>query len=257
MALDANTQAVLRDIIDGLVDNNKMFSGYHVALIASDERGCGVPRRIMKEEAHTYYDEGGLGNEYTRTWQQDPQGVSYYVYHNSNDDPRLYEPLDRNAGPELKLDKTVAPAPVAAPVVVDPAIGAFVDPIDDADDDESEEDDDDEVNNGAAQPNAPAYQKTTDRWGRIRVPSRALTDVGIASGDAVYLGIDTLGNSLVIAKRQLAPQDSPSGQFSRVYNYRTDRYCNIRIGKDRLSKAGIQGNSVDIEIQNADRVVIS
>ena len=252
--VNASTKAVVEDICDGLVDNAKLFSAFEVALIASDDRGCATPRKQMKEVVHEYFNAGGLGNEYSRTWQSDPQqgaAVEYYVYHPKNEDPRSYEPLDRNAGPELKLVSRVAKA--VQPNAAQPnAAGVLGDPIADGEEDEDEDED--------GNVRQVVTSAITDRWGRIRLRSSVLSEAGITKASDICLGIDTLGNSLVITKRPLNPQDSPSGQFSGLYKCRVDRYCNVRIGSNRFVEAGIQiksGDSVTVITENSDRIVIS
>jgi len=215
--IDAGTVAIVRDVVDGLVQGRKMFSAWEVAVISHKRRGADVTRKLMKEEVHNYFSTGN--SDFSDNYQRDLVPVSdnkrAYVYHHYQEDPTEYQPLDRAAAdPDVRVDPLAPAIPV---------------PVVDGDDEDEDEDDDDDDNFG------------TDRLGRLRIPSRVLKEYGIQAGDVVNVGVDTLAQVTVVSRNggDFAPI---SGAFNKVFQYKVDQYTNLRIGGTRLPK--IRGNGI-------------
>jgi len=233
-AIDATTVAIVRDVVDSLVQGQKMFSAWEVAVIAHKRRGADTARKLMKEEVHSYYNENNseFSDTYDKTLVSVGGGRKAFIFHGQHDNPDNYQPLDRGAvDPDVRIDVgTSHAAPAAVPVV-------SVDPIVD-DEDEEEEEDSDNIN--------------TDRFGRIRIPAQVLKEYGIRPGDMLNLGVDTLAQVTVISKND--PQ-SISGAFRKTYQYKVDQYNNMRIGGSRLPNRR-QNGTFKIESQN-DQLLVS
>jgi bifunctional DNA-binding transcriptional regulator/antitoxin component of YhaV-PrlF toxin-antitoxin module len=233
--MDPTTTAVVHDIVDNFVDNQKMFTAWEVAFIASDKRGADVVRSVMKQEVHNYFNQGGMGNDYTRTTADVGAAQRAFVYHPQGDDPNFYKPLDRDDADDAN----------PAADVVD---GAIVDRIVD------EEDDDDEDDNQNNNQNKNQLNVDTDQWGRIRVPTKVLRKLNVKPGQKVKVGVDAVAKALVLSKDQTS---GLSGTVAENCEYVVDRYGNIRIGKPRLQKAGVNDKLLTIDQPNADMAIIT
>jgi len=205
--IDAATIAIVRDVVDGLVRNRKLFTAWEIAVIAHKHRGAEVARSVMKEEVHNYYNAGNseFSDSYNRTLRPVTGGKKAYVFHHVEDDPTTYQPLDRVAAdPDVRVDLTT-PANIDIPIA-----------------DEEDEDEDEENYN-------------PDKLGRLRIPSKVLKEYGLQAGDMVNLGVDSLAQVTVISKNG-GDFNPISGVFSKVFRYKVDQYNNVRIGKTRLPK---------------------
>lgn len=92
---NAATIQMIEEVCEEKVKAGEMFTAYDVSQEVR-RRGGNDRHRNMKRHVHDFHCRGLMGGEYTRTLVSIPGAkAKAYLYHQSSDDPTLYQPQPR------------------------------------------------------------------------------------------------------------------------------------------------------------------
>lgn len=250
---------VIESVVDSKVQNGEMFTAHDVT-IEVRTRGHRAGHIEVRDSVHDYYQRGGMGVGYARTTITVPGGTPF-LYHRTVDDPANYTNIRGSAaGSSTPVVPTSNQQTISIPSFTTSS-------TDDGDDDDNDDDDDDDdiasnslissVAGVAVAVATPPTQKVVNKPGAmssrcvdgratLSVPSPVIRQVGFHVGQKVYAVASQNGVDLT------ATAPTPGSVCGK---YTVDRYAQVRITQSLLKRAGIPGNSYDLQ-QVGNKIVV-
>jgi len=209
---DQYNQSIVDQVVQEKLGGSEMFTAFDITLEAK-ERGATERHRHMKRYIHDAIQR-----------EQGPYGYSRTLISldGVKEQPWLYHPVgaDVQTYPGLQDD----PQPASS----QPAVATAV-----MDEDEDEDEDEDGV-------------FKVDRWNRLFIPKKILTQVGFASGDLMFVEADPNEERIVLHKHN-------PGTWA--CKYKLDWHPSARITPRRLRLAGLTGDKFLMEVDTGTRTV--
>lgn len=228
---DANTQAILEQIVRQKVSETRqngnvgaMFTAFDISRTAQQSHGVRERHVYMKNDIHRLFSQGNMvtpdGRPYVRTTISLPGvPVDPWLYYPQGDDPTEYVSQHTGVAPTAVLPSI--PAVPALPPSSSPVLGVVTVADPDADDDLADN------------------QKRVDARGRVWVPVRFISGLGLTTGNVAYAVKGA--NSTLTVKANLGPSDV------EAVAYKVDPSGNVAVSKGCLVEAGVVSDVVEIE----------
>jgi hypothetical protein len=231
---DAHTLDIIREVVNGFVDDDRMFSAFDVSLTVqrvARKRGEGVERhRDMKNSIHSEVQQYLDSNLYEKVLRDVGAPTKAFVYYPEGSDPGKYEALTRRDAAPAPAPSSPSVAPAASPAPSTTATGTAV--ADDDDDDEGDQ---------------KASGHKADARGTLAVPSYLVRQAGFQAGGKAYI-YEKDGGVVVTTQKS---------SLREITSYTVDKYLNIRITKGQLIAGGAGDGTYDLEFANPDEVLIT
>lgn len=219
------TLSFIQDIIEKLVDEDKMFTAFDVSLAAKKKaRQAGelVERhRHMKNAIHQEMDRYLSNGLYERQLMDVGSNLRAFIYYPEGQDPTQYTPLKR-----FDTQPTTTPT----------AMTTSTNSTDDDDDDDARSD-----TRGDGSP---------DSRGTINVPTYLLRAAGIEPSDEVHVAATTDNDESVLIITKNRPTD-----IDPLVTYKVDPNGAVRISKGQLNAGGLYGKKYEYD-GSTNKVVV-
>ncbi len=201
MTLDVDALTKIDEVVTRWLDEGRMFTAFEVSRAVQEE---GVRKRHLhlRDAVHEAIARAVGGRpDYARTLMDVGAPDAAWVYHPAFADPSEYRPLDRSSGQPDGRSATRARSVrrasrrSATSAVPDGAFG-------------------------------------TDQRGRLCIPVRLLSQIGIRPGQRVHVVCDAANNRVLIKK---------TGARSAHTSYTAEPHGNVRLTRGTLDLAGLNG----------------
>jgi len=244
--MNTGIRTVIESVVNDKTQAGALFTAHDITLEIR-KRGHKAPHNDVRDAVHDYYDRGGMGVAYTRSTIIVPLGGTPFLYHRLVDDPSGYSDI-RGQGQ--------VPNP-STPTIAVPNPSSITNTSDDEDDE-----DDSSIpvppsmvttvrgvsgKKSRMQNFLRVSGRTVDGRKTLSVPTTLVRRVGFKPGDVLWAC--GYGNRIEITKQ------SPGHQAQTHTKYTVDSCGQIRITQYSLKRAGIGGNSYDLDTETNKIVV--